>query len=152
MGHLSVAGEWNELGDLGEVRLMCGLGRIICAWGTLEQRLEAKIADLRATTGDVRILGGRAKPSVARLMGELRAMISMRDRRNATALKEIAQLEGDIQRIDRFRGLVISGFVGPDPDGFACRDAKNNVVLVSIDQLDGETQRLDAIGERLLAL
>jgi len=149
---MTVAGEWNELGDMGEVRLLCGLGRIICAWGRLEQRLEAKIADLRAATGDVRTLGSRTKPGIARLMGELRAMISMRDRRNAAALKEIAHIEGDIQRIDRFRGLVLTGFVTPEEHGFACRDAKNNLVHVSIDQLDGETRRLDAIGERVLAL
>lgn len=149
---MTVAGEWNELGDMGEVRLLCGLGRIICAWGRLEQRLEAKIADLRAATGEVRTLGSRTKPSIARLMGELRAMISMRDRRNASALKEIAHIESDIQRIDRFRGLVLAGFVTPEERGFACRDAKNNLLHVSIDQLDGETRRLDTLGERVLAL
>lgn len=132
--------------------LLGGIGRLICAWGMLEQCLEHKIGELRQAAGDMRTVGARTKPNMSRLLTELRAMISMRDRRNAAALSEISEVERDIQRIDRFRGLIISGFQMPEPGGFACRDPKNNVMHISLDQLDGEVSHLQRIGRRLLAL
>ncbi|CAH0348342.1 MAG: hypothetical protein WA085_04050 [Sphingobium sp.] len=132
--------------------LLCGVGQLVCAWGLLEQRLEQKIGILREAAGDVRTIGSRTRPGMAKLLAELRAMVSMRDRRNATVLGEIAALERDIQRIDRFRGLIVSGFQGPEPRGFACRDHRNAHVHVSFDQLGAEIAQLGRIGERLLTL
>lgn len=149
MGHISLFTASDVMDDSD---LMCGVGRLICAWGVLEQRLERKILTLRDTAGDIRTLGLRNKPSIAKMMGELRAMVSMRDRRNAAVLTEIAGIERDIQRIDRFRGLVVSGFQAAEPGGFTCRDGKNNVLRISKDQLAEEIDRLERIGEQLLAL
>ena len=149
MGHLPAFGDAKMSQDQ---ELFCGVGRLVCAWGVLEQCLEQKIAELRQAAGDVRTIGARTKPTMAKLMGELRAMISMRDRRNAQILTEIAELERDMQRIDRFRGLIISGFQALEPGGFTCRDMKNNVLHVSFDQLGDEIGRLENIAGRLLAL
>jgi hypothetical protein len=135
-----------------DANLMYGVGRLICAWGALEQKLEHKLCALREAAGDVRSTGTRSKPGMSKLMAELRAVVSLRDRRNAAALTEIAELERDIQRIDRFRGLIVSGFGAPEPGGFLCRDSKNNELHVSMQQLDSETEHLEEIGERLLAL
>lgn len=148
MNNMPVFADQNALDD----DMLCGIGRIVCAWGGLEQRLEQKIGILREAAGDIRTIGSRTRPGMGKLLAELRAMISMRDRRNATVLAEIAALERDIQRIDRFRGLIISGFQGPEPGGFACRDSKNAPVHVSFDQLSGEIAHLGRIGERLLTL
>ncbi|AUW57251.1 hypothetical protein C1T17_03240 [Sphingobium sp. SCG-1] len=148
MKHAPAFAELNALDD----DLLCGVGRLVCAWGVLEQRLEQKISLLREAAGDVRTLCSRSRPGMGKLLGELRAMVSIRDKRNATVLGEIAELERDIQRIDRFRGLIISGFQGAEPGGFACRDQKNVQAHVSYDQLNAEIVNLNRIGERLLAL
>jgi hypothetical protein len=149
MGHLPLFAEAEFSED---ASLMYGVGRLICAWGTLEQNLEQKLCALRQAAGDVRTTGLRTRPGMSRLIAELRAMISMRDRRNVEALGQIDEIERDIQRIDRFRGLIVSGFEIPHQGGFSCRDQKNNVFHVSGEQLDGEIVQLEHIGERLLSL
>jgi hypothetical protein len=148
MKHMPQFKDLNALDD----DLLCGVGKLICAWGVLEQRLEQKIALLREAAGDVRTLGSRTRPGMGKLLAELRAMISMRDRRNATVLGDIAALERDIQRIDRVRALIVSGFQGAEPGGFSCRDQKNAHVHVSFDQLAADITLLGLIGDRLLAL
>jgi hypothetical protein len=149
MGHLPSFAEAEFSQD---VSVMYGVGRLICAWGSLEQGLEQKLSALRQAAGDIRSAGTRNKPGMGRLIAELRAMVSMRDRRNGDALTQIAEIERDIQRIDRFRGLIISGFGGQEPGGFSCRDQKNNLLHVSMKQLDTEIVQLEYISERLLAL
>lgn len=149
MGHLTLT---SEADFSSEATLLQGVGRLVCAWGALEQSLDRKLADLRAAAGDIRGMGTRNKPAMPRLLAELRAVISMRNRRDPTALAEITHLEQSIQRIDRFRALVIQGFQAPEPGGFICRDPKNNVLHVSIDQLEDEIGQLEEIGERLLSI
>ena len=138
--------------------LLCSVGRLVFAWGTLETQLEQKIADLRRGAGDVRSAIARTKPTMARMLAELRAIVSMRCRRDNVQLDEIAEIERTIQQIDKFRMLVIQGFqVGGEGSGtdkrlFLCRDAKNNVIGISLEDMNGEISRLDACRERLLAL
>jgi hypothetical protein len=135
-----------------EAPLLQSIGRLICAWGMLEQDLERKLVDMRAAVGDVRSAAARTKPSMGKLLAELRAMVSMRDRRNGAALQQIAAIECDIQRIDRFRSLIVGGFQESTGRDFVCRDAKNNAVRITIPQLQRETEALEGIAERLLAL
>lgn len=149
MGHLPIFSE-NAFSQ--DAALLYGVGRLVCAWGVLEQSLETKIAALRLAAGDVPGFGSRNKPVMSRLLAELRAMISMRDRRDTSALGQMVGIEQDLQRIDRFRGLVISGFQSPEPGGFSCRDQKNNVFHISFEQLDEEIANLEKVGERLTAL
>ena len=91
-----------------DAALLCSVGRLICAWTMLEQSLEAKVGLMREGMGDVRTVGARTRPSMSKLMTELRTMVAMRDRRNASALMEISAIERDMQRIDRFRDHVIA--------------------------------------------
>lgn len=135
-----------------DAALLCAVGRLVCAWTMLEQSLEAKIAMMREAMGDVRTVGARTRPGMTKLMTELRTMVSMRDRRNAGALTEIADIERDMQRIDRFRSLIIGGFQQPAPGGFICRDARNNHMHVSLDHLDAEIASLETVAQRLLAV
>jgi hypothetical protein len=138
--------------------LLRSVGRLVFAWGTLEAQLEQKIADLRSASGDIRSAMTRTKPTIARMLSELRAIVSMRCRRDNVQLDEIAEIERAIQQIDKFRMLVIQGFQvadeasGTDKRLFLCRDAKNNVIGISLGELESEISRLDACRERLLAL
>lgn len=135
-----------------DAALLCAVGRLVCAWTMLEQSLEAKIAMMREAMGDVRIVGTRTRPGMAKLMTELRTMVAMRDKRNAAALTEISDIERHMQRIDRFRSLIIGGFQQPAPGGFTCRDGRNNHTHVSLDHLDAEISSLETVAQRLLAV
>ncbi|WP_298400067.1 hypothetical protein [Sphingobium sp.] len=135
-----------------DAALLCSVGRLVCAWTMLEQSLEAKIGMLREAMGDVRTVGARTRPTMTKLMTELRTMVSMRDRRNASALTEISGIERDMQRIDRFRALIIQGFQHPEPGGFTCRDGRNNIQHVALEQLETEIEALETVANRLLAV
>ncbi|SEJ04731.1 hypothetical protein SAMN05518849_102320 [Sphingobium sp. AP50] len=135
-----------------DAALLCSVGRLVCAWTMLEQSLEAKIGMLREAMGDVRTVGARTRPTMTKLMTELRTMVAMRDRRNASALTAISAIERDMQRIDRFRALIIQGFHQPEPGGFTCRDGRNNIQHIGLEQLEGEISSLEAVASRLLAV
>lgn len=137
-----------------DAALLCAVGRLVCGWTMLEQSLEVKIGTMRDGMGNVRTVGARTRPGMAKLMTELRTIIAMRDRRNANAsvLAEISDIERDMQRIDRFRSLIIGGFQQPAPGGFTCRDARNNQMHVSLDQLEAEIGSLEIVAQRLLAV
>lgn len=135
-----------------DAALLCAVGRLVCAWTMLEQSLEAKIGLMRDAMGDVRTVGARTRPSMTKLMTELRTMVAMRDRRNAAALTEISDIERDMQRIDRFRALIIQGFKQPEEGGFSCRDQRNNMQFVALEQLDTEIASLETVANRLLAV
>lgn len=135
-----------------DAALLCAVGRLVCAWTMLEQSLEAKIGIMREAMGDIRTVGARTRPSMTKLMTELRTMVAMRDRRNASALTEISAIERDMQRIDRFRALIIQGFQQPHPGGFTCRDQRNNLQVITLEQLDGEIASLEGVANRLLAV
>lgn len=135
-----------------DAALLCGVGRLVCAWTMLEQSLEAKIGIMREAMGDVRTVGARTRPTMTKLMTELRTMVAMRDRRNASVLTEISAIERDMQRIDRFRALIIQGFQQPQPGGFTCRDQRNNLQVVTLEQLDEEIASLEGVANRLLAV
>lgn len=135
-----------------DAALLCAVGRLVCAWTMLEQSLEAKVGMMREAMGDVRTVGARTRPGMAKLLTEIRTMVAMRDRRNVGALMEISYIERDMQRIDRFRSLIIGGFQQPAPGGFTCRDARNNQTHVSLEQLDAEIGSLEMVAQRLLAV
>lgn len=135
-----------------DAALLCSVGRLVCAWTMLEQSLEAKVGMMREGMGDIRTVGARTRPTMTKLMTELRTMVAMRDRRNASALTEISAIERDMQRIDRFRALIIQGFQQPEQGGFACRDPRNNLLHITLEQLDGEVAALETVANRLLSV
>jgi len=57
-----------------------------------------------------------------------------------------------MQRIDRFRALIIQGFKQPEEGGFTCRDQRNNMQFVTLEQLDAEIASLETVANRLLAV
>ncbi len=135
-----------------DAALLCGVGRLVCAWTMLEQSLEAKIGVMRESMGDVRTVGARTRPTMTKLLTEIRTMVAMRDRRNAAALGEIAEIERELQRIDRFRALILGGFQEPAPGGFVCRDSRNNAQHIALEQLETEIVSLEQVAQRLLAI
>lgn len=135
-----------------EDALLSAIGRLVCAWGRMEGDLDRKIMAMRATAGDVRIVGSRTRPAMSRMFAELRAIVSMRDKRGATALTEIAEVERAVQRLDRFRMLVIEGFTAVEGDGFLVRDGKNMPIHISAEHLARDTAELESLSDRLMAL
>lgn len=131
---------------------MSAIGRLVCAWGRMECALDRKIIALRSASGEVRTVGSRTRPGMARMFAELRAIVSMRDKRGANALTEIAEIERAVQRLDRFRMLVIEGFTSAEDGGFLVRDGKNMLIHIQAEQLARDTAELESLGARLMAL
>lgn len=101
------------------------VGILVCEWGSLEHEMMEKLSAMRLAAGDVRLVGGRTRPGMSRLLAELRALVAMRDRHDKQALVDIAKIEAQIQRIAQFHLLVISGLQAIEPDVLLCRDSKN---------------------------
>lgn len=134
--------------------LYAAIGELICRWGMMEATLEEKIAALRLAAGDVPGTGSRTKPTMAKMLAELRAIVSMRDRRNVAALSAIADMECEIQRIDRFRGLIVNGFLAARPDGggFSMRDPKNIISHHNLGDVREAVAAIDRLRERFQSL
>lgn len=128
------------------------VGSLVCSWGSLERATMEKLAAMRIAAGDVRLVGGRMRPGMARLLAELRALVAMRDRHDKQALIIIAELENHIQRIAQFHLLVISGFQASDADTLLCRDSKNAERRVSLGDVEREIAAIESIKTRLCAI
>ncbi|CAN5157233.1 hypothetical protein BH10PSE13_BH10PSE13_03000 [soil metagenome] len=128
------------------------VGSLVCSWGSLEHATMEKLATMRIAAGDVRLVGGRVRQGMARLLAELRALVAMRDRHDKQALIVIAELENHIQRIAQFHLLVISGFQASDAGGLLCRDSKNAERRVSLGDVEREIAAIESIKTRLCAI
>lgn len=133
-------------------RVIRAIGALVCTWGSMECATMEKVVELRLAAGDVRVVGGRNRPGMSRLLAELRALIAMRDRRDKQALVVIADIENHIQRIAQFHLLVISGFQAADNDVLLCRDSKNAERRITLADVEHEINAIEAIKERLRAL
>jgi len=139
-------------GDIPDLAVQQAIGRIVLAWGRLEQSTVEKLTSMRHAFGDVRAVGGRARPTIQKLLAELRALVAMRDRHDKQALTVIAEIDGALQRIAQFRLLVVDGAQGVEGDALACRDLKNGERIVPRAMIEGEAARLDEIRARIEAL
>lgn len=128
------------------------VGSLVCSWGSLECTTMDKLSAMRIAAGDVRLVGGRMRPGMARLLAELRALVAMRDRHDKQALVIIAELENHIQRIAQFHLLVISGFQAAENDVLLCRDSKNAERRVSLADVEREIASIEEIKTRLAAI
>ncbi|MET0137704.1 MAG: hypothetical protein ABW192_04910 [Sphingobium sp.] len=128
------------------------VGTLVCSWGSLERTTMDKLTAMRLAAGDVRLVGGRMRPGMARLLAELRALVSMRDRHDKQGLVVIADLENHIQRIAQFHLLVISGFQASEADTLLCRDSKNSERRISLGDVEREIAMIETIKERLSAI
>lgn len=121
------------------------MGRFILSWGRLELTTAEKLTAMRHSFGDVRVVGGRVRPTIQKLLAELRALVAMRDRHDKQVLTVIAEIDGTLQRTAQFRMLVLEGAQGVDGDMLLCRDIKNGLHEVSPEDLARETAQLDRI-------
>lgn len=128
------------------------IGQLVLAWGLLEQSTAEKLTAMRHSFGDVRAVGGRARPTIPKLLAELRALVAMRDRHDKQALTTIAEIDGILQRIAQFRLLVVDGGQAIEGGALVCRDIKNGAHVVPVTLLAQETNRLAEIRERIEAL
>lgn len=128
------------------------LGTLVRTWGELERSAMDKLAQLRSAAGDMRMIGGRSRPSLGMLLAELRALVSIRDRHDRSTLVEIADIETSIQRATQFHQLVIDGFRAAEADILLCRDARNAERRVRIDDVRSEIRELETITSRLCAI
>ncbi len=128
------------------------VGSLVCSWGSLERTTMDKLTSMRLAAGDVRLVGGRMRPGIARLLAELRALVSMRDRHDKQGLVVIAELENHIQRIEQFHLLVISGFQAVEADMLVCRDSKNTERHISLADVEREIAMIETIKQRMHAI
>ncbi|MET0364771.1 MAG: hypothetical protein ABW169_08955 [Sphingobium sp.] len=128
------------------------IGSLVCSWGSLEHATMEKLSAMRIAAGDVRLVGGRMRPGMARLLAELRALVAMRDRHDKQGLVVIAELENHIQRIAQFHLLVISGFQSAEAGVLLCRDSKNSERRVSLEDVEREIETIESIKTRLMAI
>lgn len=128
------------------------VGALVCCWGSLEHVTMEKLGAMRIAAGDVRLVGGRMRPGMARLLAELRALVSMRDRHDKQGLVVIADLDNHIQRIAQFHLLVVSGFQSAEGDVLLCRDSKNSERRIALSDVQKEIAEIEIIKERLMAI
>lgn len=132
--------------------VLAAVGELILAWGRLEHATAEKLASMRQAFGDVRVVGGRTRPTIQKLLAELRALVAMRDRHDKQVLTVIADIDGALQRTAQFRTLVIEGSQSCDDDAVTCRDIKNNPHRVALADLRREISQLDHIRGQIALL
>jgi len=125
--------------------LLAGVGALILAWGRLEEMTAEKLAAMRQSFGDVRAVGGRNRPTMQKLLAELRALVAMRDRHDKQALTLIAEIDGALQRTAQFRLIVVDGMQNIFDGKLLCRDLKNSEIAISAGELARETAQLERI-------
>jgi len=138
--------------DSQDISLLQAIGELVLAWGRLECATAEKLMAMRQAFGDVRAVGGRARPTIQKLLAELRALVAMRDRHDKQALTVIAEIDGALQRIAQFRLLVVDGAQAIEGEALVCRDLKNGAHLVPVTVVRQETARINEIKARIEAL
>jgi len=128
------------------------IGALVLAWGRLEQTTAEKLATMRQAFGDVRVVGGRARPTMPKLLAELRALVAMRDRHDKQVLAIIAEIDGALQRTAQFRLLVVDGAQSCEDEAVICHDLKNSPHRVTLADLQRETAQLHRIRSQIAAL
>lgn len=128
------------------------IGQLVLSWGQLEHSTAQKLAAMRHSFGDVRVVGGRARPTMQKLLAELRALVAMRDRHDKQVLTEIAEIDGALQRLAQFRLLVVDGGQAIEGEALVCHDLKNGAHLVAVTLIEQETARVREIKERIETL
>lgn len=144
---IALSGGTPQTSDLDEVHRR--LGRLVMAWGGLEHATAEKLSALRLAAGDVRLVGARTRPGMARLLAELRALVAMRDRHEKQALIDIADIENSLQRLAQFHHIVIDGIQTAEGGTLVCRDDKNGQHRISLSDIDREIAAIEDIQARL---
>jgi hypothetical protein len=136
----------------GDAALLQAVGRLILAWGHLERTTADKVSAMRESFGDVRTVGGRTRPTIQKLLAELRALVAMRDRHDQDALAVIATIDGTLQRTAQFRQLIIDGAQRATGKILDCRDIKNCPIEIGLREIEREATSLDRICAQIVEL
>lgn len=128
------------------------IGELVLAWGRLEHTTAQKLATMRQAFGDVRVVGGRSRPTMQKLLAELRALVAMRDRHDKQVLTVIADIDGSLQRTAQFRILIVDGAQSCANDALICHDLKNNPHHITRADIERETAQLDRIRHQIAGL
>jgi len=121
------------------------IGRLVVAWGHLEHTTAEKLAGMRQSFGDARAVGGRSRPTMQKLLAELRALVAMRDRHDKQVLSIIAEIDGTLQRTAQLRQLVIDGAQLFRGQTVICHDLKNMPHDIGPDDLARAAAQLERI-------
>lgn len=132
--------------------LLDAIGRLILAWGRLECATTDKVIAMRRSFGDVRAVGGRARPTMQKLLAELRALVAMRDRHDKQVLAVIAEIDGALQRTAQFRQIVMEGAQEVRDGLLLCRDIKNSPVAIPFEELAREAAQIERIRAQIAKL
>jgi hypothetical protein len=133
-------------------QLLEAIGRLVLNWGQLERVTAEKVASMRESFGDVRAVGGRTRPTMQKLLAELRALVAMRDRHDKQALAVIAEVDGALQRTAQVRQLIIDGAQGTRGRVLDCRDMKNASIEIGMREIEREAMQLSRIGAQITRL
>jgi hypothetical protein len=128
------------------------IGAIVLAWGRLERTTADKVAVMRRSFGDVRAVGGRTRPTMPKLLAELRALVAMRDRHDKQALAFIAEIDGALQRIAQVRQLVLEGAQDVSGDIVICHNVKNSPTDIAVADIRRQVSQVDRIRSQIAAL
>lgn len=132
--------------------LLESIGCLVLAWGQLERTTLDKVTTMRRSFGDVRVVGGRTRPTIQKLLGELRALVAMRDRHDKQALAMIAEIDGALQRTGQFRQIIIDGAQDVADETLECRDVKNGKIDISFEEITREAAQIERIRSQIALL
>ena len=132
--------------------LLESIGCLVLAWGQLERTTLDKVTAMRRSFGDVRVVGGRTRPTMQKLLGELRALVAMRDRHDKQALAMIAEIDGALQRTGQFRQIIIDGAQDVTGETVECRDVKNGEIEISFEEITREAAQIERIRSQIALL
>jgi len=132
--------------------LLQSIGCLVLAWGQLERTTLDKVTTMRRSFGDVRVVGGRTRPTMQKLLGELRALVAMRDRHDKQALAMIAEIDGALQRTGQFRQIIIDGAQDVTDETLECRDVKNGKIEINFTEITREAAQIERIRSQIALL
>lgn len=132
--------------------LLASIGCLVLAWGQLERTTLNKVTTMRRSFGDVRVVGGRTRPTIQKLLGELRGLVAMRDRHDKQALAMIAEIDGALQRTSQFRQIIIDGAQDVKGETLECRDVKNGKIEISFEEITREAAQIERIRNQIALL
>lgn len=149
-------GEPNGLSDL-----LTTLGMLLYRWSVLESTLWDEVRRFRMAGGDSESSLQRVRGSAGERLGEWRALISQKTRRDAEMAKAVSTLSTRIERHRRDRNLIARDFEGvvqlERELAIACGGplsghSTSTMRKFTLPELRDLVQEIDACAECLLAL
>jgi hypothetical protein len=146
----------------GLAELLATLGLLLYRWSILEQTLSEEIKRFRMAGGDSEA-SLRIRGSTSERLGEWRALVSQRTRRDAAMAAAVSALSTRIERNRRDRNLIARDFEGATPassgneasiscGGPLSGHTASTMRTFSLTELRGLAQEIDGCSEQLRIL